>query len=72
MDGRELSRYACNVSLLLRPMRSAYATTQGSEPEFTNWSQSLFGDLFKGEKTIIHMIIHVQFSGFTMLCSFIE
>eukprot|EP01084_Bolivina_argentea_P267809 454711_1 len=33
---------------LERPMYSAYATVQGSEPEFTNWAQSSFGGEFKG------------------------
>ncbi len=36
------------AAMLLRPMHSAYAKVQGTEPEFTNWARRMEDDEFKG------------------------
>ncbi len=38
-------------SCFVRPMSSAYADVQGTEPEFTTWAYSFVGGEFKGEGT---------------------
>ncbi len=38
------------MALLLRPMYSAYAEVQGTEPKFTNWARQNGREEFKGSR----------------------